>query len=73
VAKVKICLDTGCTKYVLLDDGRCVETPLGKCKTKSWSPEEHAQWRTIVRETTEAVKVNIPVFKDVKVGDDIKL
>jgi len=73
VAKVKICLDTGCTKYVLLDDGRCVETPLNKCKTKSWTPEEHAQWGTIVRETTQAIKVNMPVLQDVKAGDDIKL
>jgi len=73
MARVKICLDTGCTKYVLLDDGRCVETPLGKCKTKSWTPEEHSQWGTIVRETTQAIKVNMPVLQDVKVGDDIKL
>ncbi|GAI09757.1 unnamed protein product, partial [marine sediment metagenome] len=73
MARVKICLDTGCTKYVLLDDGRCVETPLNKCKTKSWTDKEHAQWHTIVRETTQAIKVNMPVLQDVKAGDDIKL
>ncbi|GAG64307.1 unnamed protein product [marine sediment metagenome] len=73
MAKVKHCLNTGCTKYILLDDGRCVETPLEKCSPKTWSDKEHAQWHDIVRETTQAIKVNMPVLQDVKVGDDIKL
>ncbi len=73
MAKVKVCLNTGCTKYILLDDGRCVETPLAKCAPTVWSDKDSAKWHTIVRETTQAVKVNMPVLQDVKEGDTIKL
>ena len=73
MAKVKVCLNTGCTKYILLDDGRCVETPLSKCAPTVWSDKDNAKWHTIVRETTQAVKVNMPVLQDVKEGDTIKL
>ncbi|GAH16663.1 unnamed protein product, partial [marine sediment metagenome] len=72
-AKVKVCLDTGCTKYVLLDDGRCVETPLGRCAPKTWGDKERAKWDAIVQGTTQAIKVNLPVLKDVKEGDVIQL
>ncbi|GAH21691.1 unnamed protein product [marine sediment metagenome] len=73
MAKVKVCLNTGCTKYILLDDGRCVETPLGKCAPTVWGDKENSQWNSIVQQTTQAIKVNMPVLQDVKVGDDIKL
>lgn len=73
MAKVKVCLDTGCTKYVLLDDGRCVETPLGRCKTTVWGDKEHAKWESIVQGTTQAIKVNMPVLRDVKEGDTVQL
>lgn len=71
MAKIKICLDTGCTRYIHVDDGRTIETPLDKCKPKSWSDKERKDWRYIVENTREAIKVSNPVFKKAKVGDEV--
>jgi hypothetical protein len=73
MVKVKKCLDTGCTKYILLDDGRTIETPREKCELKNWDDKEYKVWEQIVKETGEAVKISRPMFQKVKEGDEIDI
>lgn len=73
MAKVKICLDTGCTKYILLDDGKTINTPKDKCVEKIWTRKDREDYKTIVRETNETIMVNRPVLQNVKVGDEVNL
>lgn len=37
MAKVKHCLDTACTKYYELDDGRAVHVPKDKCEIEKFA------------------------------------
>jgi hypothetical protein len=73
LVKVKKCLDTGCTKYILLEDGRTIETPRDKCEPKVWNDNERKVWEQIVKETNEAVKVSRPMFQKAKEGDELDI
>lgn len=73
MVKVKKCLDAGCTKYILLEDGRTIHTPKVKCTPKVWTEKERQDFKDIVRETRETIMVNAPVMIDVKKGDDVKI
>jgi len=73
MAKVKLCLDSGCTKYILLDDGRTVHTPKEKCTPKVWNADERSKFEDIVRETRETIMTSKPVMQKVKEGDEVNL
>ena len=73
MVKVKICLDTGCTRYILLDNGTTIETPRANCEPKVWNDNEKQEWQTIVKETQDAVKINKPMFQTTKVGDEVNI
>lgn len=73
MVKVKLCLDSGCTKYILLDDGRTIHTPKEKCAPKDWSNEDRSKFADIVRETRETIMTSKPVMQKVKEGDEVNL
>lgn len=68
-----MCLDAGCTKYFLLDDGRTVHVPNAECTAKIWSDKDRQDFADIVRGTRETIMVNRPAMKGVKEGDEVNI
>ena len=73
MVKIKQCLDTGCTKYILLEDGRTITTPNAVCTGKIWTDKDRQDYADIVRATRETIMVNKPVMQDAKAGDEVPL
>jgi len=72
MAKVKMCLDAGCTEYILLDDGKTIVQPKVKCDVRHVVADFQEQFDTITKETTETVYASRKLF-DVKEGDELNL
>jgi hypothetical protein len=72
MAKVKKCLDSGCTRYILLDDDRCIIEPKDKCDTKSISDNFQKEFEEIAQITKETIYTSKELFKDVKKGEELK-
>jgi hypothetical protein len=72
MAKVKKCLDSACTRYILLDDDRIIIEPKDKCDTKSISKDFQEQFKEIAQVGKETIYVGSELFKNVKKGEELK-
>jgi hypothetical protein len=73
MAKVKKCLDTGCTEFILLDDGRAIQQPKESCDIKHVPKDFQEQFNEIAKEAKETIYVSKTMFKHVKEGKEIEL
>jgi len=61
MAKIKVCLDTACTRYYELDDGRCVHVPKDVCDVETFkkNPQSMVDFKArvnaMMRGTTKIV------------------
>jgi hypothetical protein len=80
MAKVLKCLDQGCTQLILVetDDGteRIIHQPKEKCDYKH-APKDHKllmdEWNRITLRAHKTVYTSETLFKNVKIGDELKL
>lgn len=72
MAKVKKCLDAGCTEYILLDDNTVIVQPKDQCDTKQTTKDFQKQFSEIAQNVDETIYTNKRRFKNIKVGEELK-
>jgi hypothetical protein len=73
MAKVKKCLDAGCTRYILLDDNRCIIEPKDKCDFKSVSDNFLEEYKELSKQVTgDTIYTSKELFKKVKEGEELR-
>jgi hypothetical protein len=72
MAKVKKCLDSACTRYILLDDDRVIIEPKDKCDTKQISKDFQKEFKEIAQICKETIYTSKELFKHVKKGEELK-
>jgi hypothetical protein len=70
MAKVKRCLDAGCSRYIFLDDGvTCIQAPKDKCELKPKHIEEFQQeFPKLIKDIKQTIYVTKPI--KLKEGDE---
>lgn len=72
MAKVKKCLDSACTRYILLDDDRVIIEPKDKCDIKQATKDFQEQFKEIAQVVKETIYTSKELFKNVKEGEELK-
>ena len=74
MAKVKKCLDSNCTHYIFLDDGRVVHQPKAKCDRKRLPEDFTEELETLTSQVDKTVYVSIGAFDRCKIveGEELK-
>lgn len=72
MAKVKKCLDSACTRYILLDDDRVIIEPKDKCDIKQVTKDFQEQFKEIAQVVKETIYTSKELFKNVKEGEELK-
>lgn len=72
MAKVKVCLDSACVKYIYLEDGRLIHQKKDKCDTK-WKPPKNwdEDYNAITRSAKETMYASPDFFKNVEEGKEL--
>lgn len=73
MTKVKLCLDAGCSKQILLDDGRCIIQVKNKCAFGRVPHDFRQKLDQITRETKEQIFLSGDLFKNVKEGSELEI
>jgi len=75
MAKIKICLDSACIHYRMVEDGKLIQQRKAKCD-KNWKPPEgfDEEFDAMLKQTRE-VNIASPDMFDItaKVGEDLQL
>jgi len=72
MAKVKKCLDAGCTQFILLDDNRLIVQPKEKCDLKSIPEDFTKQYDEITENVGDTIYTSKNAFKNIKEGEELK-
>lgn len=72
MAKVKVCLDSACVKYIYLEDGRLIHQKKDKCDT-NWKPSKNwdEDYNSITRSAKETMYASPDFFKNVEEGKEL--
>ena len=75
MAKIKICLDSACIHYRMVEDGKLIQQRKAKCD-KNWKPPEgfDKAFDEMLKQTKE-VNIASPDMFDItaKVGEELKI
>jgi hypothetical protein len=71
MAKVKKCLDAGCTQYILTDDNKIICQPKDKCDIEHVPDNFQEQFVEMIAGTSDTVYLSKQLFKKVKVGEEL--
>lgn len=72
MVKVKECLDSGCNKFILVEDGRCFIQPKNICNSGDADKDFSDKFAKLVPKITETVYISKETLK-VKVGDEVPI
>ena len=73
MAKVKVFLDAGCSKQILLEDGRCIIQVKEKCSLPRVPHDFREKCDRIIRETTQQIFLSGELFKDIREGCELEI
>lgn len=71
--KVKVFLDAGCSKQILLDDGRCIIEVKERCSFGGVPRDFKKKRNQIARETKKQIFLSSELFDSVKEGCELKV
>jgi hypothetical protein len=71
--KVKVFLDAGCSKQILLDDGRCIIEIKDRCAFSGVPRDFKEKRKRIARETKKQIFLSSELFGSVKEGCELKI
>jgi len=73
VTRVKLCLDAGCSRQILLEDGRCIVEIKDKCTAVRVPRDFKLKSEQIARETKRQIILSGELFKGVREGCDLEI
>lgn len=71
--KVKVFLDAGCSKQILLDDGRCIIEIKERCSFAGVPRDFEEKRNKIARETKKRIFLSSELFASVREGCELKV
>ncbi len=73
MTRVRLCLDAGCSREILLEDGRCIIEIKQRCSPVRISRDFRLKSDQISRETKRQIIISGELFKDVREGCDLPI
>ena len=73
MARVKVFLDAGCSKQILLEDGRCIIQVKDKCSLPRVPRNFREKCDLITRETKQQIFLSGELFKDIREGCELEI
>ena len=72
MAKVKICLDSACVKYILVEGDRLIHQKKAKCDL-NWKPSKDfdEKYNAMTKVAKETMYASPDMFKDIEEGKDL--
>jgi hypothetical protein len=72
MAKVRKCLDAGCTEYILTEDNNIIVQPKDVCDFKHVPKDFQKQFSEMTQSADETIYTSRQMFKKVKEGEELK-